>query len=427
MKEAIRSIVVAILTLEAKAILAKYRPKIILVTGSVGKTSTKDATYAALASSTFVRKSEKSYNSDIGAPLTILGVKNGWGNMIQWVRNIIDGALLIVITAPYPKWLIVEVGADRPGDISRRLAWLKPDVVVTTRIPTIPVHVEFYENPEDVAAEELAPLSWLTGGIAVISADDTPTPFVGSVKRITYGLAEGADVRVSDVRTIEEGGVVQGVNFTISYQGATQSVMLTHVVGESHVRAAAAGAAAALAAGATLESAAAGLMTLVPPPGRMRIIPGKDGSTIIDDTYNSSPVATEEALRTLAGLPATRRIAVLADMLELGTYSAAEHERIGRLAASTDMLITVGVRAQAIAEGMRAAQKEGEAETRVIRSFDRGSDASAFLLTILKEGDVALIKGSQSMRMERVVKSVMAEPNKAKDLLCRQDAEWLAR
>ena len=174
MKEAIRNIIVYILTLEARAVLKKYKPQIVVVTGSVGKTSTKDAAYAALKHHAFVRKSEKSYNSDIGVPLTILGVPNGWGNIVQWIKNILDGFLVLLVTTPYPRWLILEVSADRPGDISRALSWLKPDIVVATRFPEVPVHVEFYTSPEDVIKEELFPVTLLrTAGTFVLNSDDS--------------------------------------------------------------------------------------------------------------------------------------------------------------------------------------------------------------------------------------------------------------
>jgi len=148
-------------------------------------------------------------------------------------------------------------------------------------------------------------------------------------------------------------------------------------------------------------------------------------SVIIDDTYNASPAAMEEALIALGDIPRTgRRIAVLADMLELGGFSVTEHNRIGALVAeSADILVTVGVRTKGIAEGARSS---GMPENMIIEC-ERGSDASTELLSLIQSGDVILVKGSQSMRMERVVKSLMQEPEKAKDLLVRQDAEWSIR
>lgn len=117
MKSILKSLIKNILVLESRIILKKYKPYIIAVTGSVGKTSTKDAIYTAISSNFKVRKNEKSFNSEIGVPLTILGVQNAWSDPIGWLKNIFHGLELIFFKHDYPEYLIVEVGADHPGDI----------------------------------------------------------------------------------------------------------------------------------------------------------------------------------------------------------------------------------------------------------------------------------------------------------------------
>lgn len=119
MKSIFKNIISKIIAFEAILIIKKYKPSIIAVTGSVGKTSTKDAIFAVMSGSSFVRKSEKSFNSDIGIPLTILGCSNAWFNPILWMKNILTGLGLIIFNSEYPKWLILEVGADRPRDIQK--------------------------------------------------------------------------------------------------------------------------------------------------------------------------------------------------------------------------------------------------------------------------------------------------------------------
>ena len=429
MKEFIRRFIVYLVTAEAKAVLAKYRPKLIVVTGSVGKTSTKDAIYAALSKGFFVRRSEKSFNSDIGVPLTVLGVPNGWSNPVRWIRNLIDGALLIVLRAPYPEWLILEVGADRPGDISSSLPWLTPDVVVATRFPDVPVHVEFYASPAGVVEEELAPVWWLrAGGALVVNADDPRARGImpkQGVTRISYGFEAAADVRASALRSSSASHMPTGIAFDVAHMGSKAHVILTGVVGKTHAYAALAGIAVAVGLGVSVAEAAKAVSDYESPPGRMRLIPGLGGSVLIDDSYNASPVATEEALGTLVNIPRRgRKIAVLADMLELGTYSVAEHKRVGAIASkSADLLVTVGVRGRGIAEGAREAGMPADA----IHECDRGADASAYLVSMVQPGDVILIKGSQSMRMERVTKSLMARAETASKVLTRQDTEWLTR
>jgi len=126
MKEIFKKIIIFILILESKLVLLKFKPKIITVTGSVGKTSTKDAIYTALENNLKVRKNQKSFNSEIGTPLTILGLENAWSNPLLWVKNFFLG-LFVIFKKDYPDWLILEVGSDHPGDVRKVGKWLKPD------------------------------------------------------------------------------------------------------------------------------------------------------------------------------------------------------------------------------------------------------------------------------------------------------------
>src|SRR3989344_1721205 len=113
---------------ESQLVLWKYRPKIIAITGSVGKTSTKDASYAIISKISHVRKSEKSFNSEIGLPLTILGCPNGWNNPLLWLKNIAKGFWLFLYSHKYPKWLVLEGGVGKAGDMRKTASWLKTDV-----------------------------------------------------------------------------------------------------------------------------------------------------------------------------------------------------------------------------------------------------------------------------------------------------------
>jgi UDP-N-acetylmuramoyl-tripeptide--D-alanyl-D-alanine ligase len=165
------------------------------------------------------------------------------------------------------------------------------------------------------------------------------------------------------------------------------------------------------------------------PKGRMNIIPGLNGSTIIDDTYNSSPDAVRVALETLKEINAGRKIAILGDMMELGKYSVDEHRKVGREAAAvlaspaptSGILVTVGLRSRATAE---EAMKGGIAADSV-HSFESSDEAAAFMPSIIQPGDIVLVKGSQSLRLERVTKALMLDPSKASMLIVRQEKEWL--
>ena len=152
-KRLVKPIIVAVLACAARAVISRYRPRVVMVTGSVGKTSTKDAVAAALSERFFVRKSEKSFNSEFGVPFTILGVGNPWANPIAWLSVIKKFFVLMLLPNHYPNLLVLEVGADKPGDLQRILRIARPDAVVVTHLPEIPVHVEAYSSPEAVREE----------------------------------------------------------------------------------------------------------------------------------------------------------------------------------------------------------------------------------------------------------------------------------
>jgi len=426
----IKKLVVLILTLEARAVLWRYQPKIVAVTGSVGKTSAKDAIYAALAPHLHVRKSEKSFNSEIGVPLTILGCETGWKNPLIWIGNIFRGLLLLIRGDDYPRWLVVEVGADRPGDIRSIAQWLRPDIAVITGVPEIPVHVEFFDSPLALAREKRALAEYVKqGGKLVLNGDDTRmvelcTDFRGMT--VKYGLDESNDLYAADLTTEYEGDQPIGVQFRLQRGGSSLPVRVRGALGKPRVYAALAAIAVGQLAGVDEVSIANSLAEWSPSAGRMRVLRGRNGATIIDDSYNSSPVAVLAALDTLDELQGKRKIAVLGDMLELGRFSTEAHRSVGkRVAKVADRLYTVGFRARTIAE----AALEAKMKEKNMRVYELNESARAGqeLAEELKPGDVVLVKGSQAARMERAVLALMDEPDRAKELLVRQEDEWKNR
>ncbi len=435
MREWLKKAVVLVLTLEARAVLRKYNPKIVAVTGSVGKTSTKDAIFAALAEKYHVRKSEKSFNSEVGLPLTVLGLENAWGNPLKWLQNIFDGLLLILFDAHYPEWLVLEVGADRLGDISSLKQWMRTQVVVITRLPEVPVHVEFFGSVEEVVEEKASLIDTLRpGGALVLYGDDErtlrlqerlPAP---DAKILTFGFSDKADVRGSQFKLIyEEGKEVWPLGMsgtlTVGMESAPSEVL--GVLGAHTFLPLIAAAAVGSALDMPLPEIVQGLMDYKAPPGRMRLLLGIKDTLIIDDTYNSSPAAAHAALETVTGIRMKgRKIAVLGDMLELGRHSVEEHKKVGALVAKTcNLLLTVGFRARDIAN---SATDHGMPDKNILQ-YEGSGKAGSELQNILRPGDLVLVKGSQSTRMERVVKEIMSEPERAAELLVRQDAEWKRR
>lgn len=426
MKSILKTIVATSLALLASLVVRKYKPVVIMVTGSVGKTSTKDAIATALSERTLVRASEKSYNSEFGVPFTIFGVQNPWKNPLAWIAVYREALALLIFPNHYPKMLVLEVGADRPGDLMKILHIALPDAVVVTKLPEVPVHVEAYSTPEAVREEEFVPAYGLAHGAPlIISADDDYAKEFA--KRLqasvtTFGFVTGATVQITNMDVYRENDRVAGTQATLFIHSKEYPFVVKGVYGRPQLLAPAAAVAVALTQGISVSDALLGLKTYTPPPGRMRLLDGMRDTLLIDDSYNSSPIAAEEALNALHAFPdAVRRIAVMGDMLELGRYSVEEHARIGKLAAQkVDILITVGVRARAIADAARTAGMPTEA----VMTFGTAAEASAALLPIIESGDVILMKGSQNnIRLERVTESLLANPSDSSKLV-RQEREW---
>ncbi len=420
MKKIFKFITATALALLARAVVRRYKPHIVMVTGSVGKTSTKDAVAAVLATRFYVRKSEKSFNSEFGVPFTILGVDNPWHNPLAWFSLAKRAVALLILPNQYPKMLVLEVGADKPGDLARILRIVTPDAVIVTRLPKVPVHVEAYASPEAVREEEFSPAYALHAAAPLIISSDDPYALESALRTpariISYGTADSASVQVKNVDFYEEEGQVKGMRADAVMNGKKGDLVVKGSVGGTQIFPAAAALAAALAFDIALPDALKALEGYEPPPGRGRLLSGKNGSIIIDDSYNSSPVAVAQGLETLKAFPhAGRRIAVLGDMLELGRYSVTEHEHAGVLARdASDVVVAVGIRSRVFA------MAEGPAE---VLLFDNAAAAASALADFVRPGDVLLVKGSQSIRTERIVKALLADPADAA-ILVRQERTW---
>ncbi len=427
----LKKILVYILVLEARLIVKKYKPYVIAVTGSVGKTSTKDAIYDVLKTKiAHIRKSEKSLNSEIGLPLTIIGVRNAWYSPTGWLKNIYAGFVLIMLRKEYPECLVLEIGADHPRDIEKIAKWLKTDISVITKISETPVHVEFFNSPKDVFEEKAHLATALkSGGYLIVYGDEKNTLSLGDrvkdkdVSVISFGATGSSDIKACKSRIVYEDNRPTGFAFDIVDGDKTIPITLRGVLGETYAFPVLAGYAVAKAKGVSVGDMSDFTSNFNPPKGRMNILQGINGSVIIDDTYNSSPDAVLAGLKTLKQLETTgRKIAVLGDMLELGKYAQKEHRYIGsQLVGIADDLITVGPRSkdtymEALSLGFNAG---------CAKHFDRSNEAAEYLSGSVKAGDTVFIKGSQSIRMERVTKALLLEPEKADKLLVRQEQEWL--
>ncbi|MEI6280458.1 MAG: Mur ligase family protein [bacterium] len=422
-----------ILKTESRLVLWKYKPKVIAITGSVGKTSTKDAVYAVLSKVAYVRKSEKSFNSEIGIPLTILGCPNGWNNPFVWTVNILKGFWLILWPHKYPKWLVLEVGIGKPNDMYEVASWLMTDAVIMTAIGDTPSHIEFFKSRKHLIEEKSQLIKTLRkDGILVLNADDEAVFEMKSITKnltITYGFKDEVDIKVSsDNIFYNEKNEPEGIIFRIDNDGKSLPVVIEGVFGRNHVYASLAALALSFGLKLNMINAVQSLKNYDVPPGRMRLLKGIRDSLIIDDTYNSSPFACESALKTLGEIKSkendSRKIAILGDMLELGKHTIEAHNNIGHIAKeNSDVLVAVGPRAKTIKEG---AIEAGMQEDKIFE-FSNSHEAGVFIKTYIRKNDLVLVKGSQGMRMERVSGMIILDQKNKSRLLVRQDVEWLCK
>jgi UDP-N-acetylmuramoyl-tripeptide--D-alanyl-D-alanine ligase len=427
MKDILKRIIVSILTVEAWLLLKKHKPYIIAITGNVGKTSTKDAIYSVLAGSgKHVRKSEKSFNSEIGVPLTVLGLPNAWGSVSAWLSNIFTGFILLFLSKSYPRFLVLEIGADHPGDIKKIARWVKPDVVVLTAIPDIPVHIEYFKNLEQFLEEKAEIVKALKPeGLLLFNVDSQNCKKIAEripVLSKSYGYKEEADIYATDFKYIYEDEKPKGMSVKVSFGNESLPLRLFGFLGKHQFYSALVALLLAKQLDIDFVSAAQTLEKNTGPKGRMKILEGIKNSTIIDDTYNASPAAVHAALDALSSLKSeSKKLLVLADMLELGKYSSKEHKRV--IEHALDIADTVYLYGPQMTEAARNVNSDK------IRSFDK-SEKKKLIEQIKKDiqsQDLIFLKGSQGMRMEKVVKAIMKKQEDAKDLLVRQESEWLNR
>ena len=416
-----------ILKIAAKLILKKYRPEIIGITGSAGKTGAREAIYAVLASKFKARRSLKNYNNEIGLPLTVIGAAASAKSIFGWLKIFfLAGRLLLKQDKNYPEILILEMAADKPGDLNYLTDIVQPQIAVITSIGE--AHLENFGSLEKIKQEKSVLVKVIgRQGWAVLNVDDQQVKSLikaTKAKILTYGLDSEAEVSGQEPRLMITADVL-GMNFKLVSRHTFVPIFLPTVISKAGVYAALAGAALGIIKGFNLVEISQALKNYAPPPGRMRLLSGIKNTYIIDDTYNASPSASILAIETLAGLPKNGRenkYAVLGDMLELGKLSQTKHEEVGRAVVKNkiDKLIAVGERARDIARGAISA---GMSEDDVFH-FDATIDAGKFIQERIKSGDIILVKGSQGARLEKIVKEIMAEPLSAGELLVRQGSEW---
>jgi UDP-N-acetylmuramoyl-tripeptide--D-alanyl-D-alanine ligase len=342
--------------------------KVVGITGSVGKTSTREATSSLLSRRFNVLQSQRSFNSEIGLPLTLLELE------------------------PAHEIAVLEMGMYVPGDIRALCEIARPDIGVVTNVGYS--HLErtgSLDRTADAKAELVESLP--ATGRAILNADDPRVRGMASrtcAQCTLYGLTEDADLRATNI----ESHGFEGLSFTLTWSEQSASVR-TALIGEHNVYTALAASAVGLSLGMSLTEIAEGLGT-VDLSLRLRPRRGRGGVTVLDDSYNASPASMKAALDLLRQGQG-RKIAVLGDMRELGTHERQGHEDVGEEAASAaDVVVAVGDLGQIIGE--RAKDRGTE-----VRFAATTEAAVEMVPELLRPGDIVLVKGSRAMAMERIV------------------------
>ncbi len=429
MKALFKIIILKIVTILAKEILEKHKPFIIGVVGSVGKTTTKDGIAAVLDGQNIIF-TKKSMNSEFGAPLTIIGVESGWNSIVKWLMIMIRG-VKVLLQKDYAKYLVLELGADKKNDIRDLAKWIHCDVVVVTKFGDVPVHVENFKDKDQLIDEDFKIINTMkSSGVIIFNSDCTDSIHKmrevmekeknQSKNVISYGHKVG-DYKISFIKNnLKE----RCVSAKISQQkDRVVEIVCNNVLGEASLICAMPALIISDILNLDKSNSLKNIKNMKRENGRMKILEGKNSSIIVDDTYNSSPIAVLNGIKTLKDIDVKgRKIAVLGDMMELGEFTKDQHIKIGAEVAKVfDILVTVGSRSKFTAESARAS---GMGEGWILECDD-SNEAGLEVLNIIKPEDIIYLKGSQSTRMEKAVALLVSENVNVQDSLVRQNKEWL--
>jgi UDP-N-acetylmuramoyl-tripeptide--D-alanyl-D-alanine ligase len=403
MKRLLRRLIVWKLKVLARLTLRRYHPRIVAVTGSVGKTTTKDLTAAMLEVRFKLRASQGGYNTEFGVPLTILGERTP-RHFFGWFGVAVRALWRVVRRHDYPELLVLEMSADKPGDLAYLSRLARPDVAVVTNVQ--PVHIENYESIEEIATEKSQPVRALPeDGLAILNFDDTRVRMMRTLTEAPtsfYGLTDESNVWADRIAQGPD-GLTATIHVRPQEDAAPESYELsTKLLGRHQLSGVLAAFAVAYATGVDPKRALARITNFAGPPGRLQPLPGRGSLTILDDSYNSSPQAALASLEVLREFPGPHR-AVLGEMRELGDSGPDLHRMVGEQLGWLDELVTVGPQAEVMAEAAEAA-----GATRVTHVM---KTPEAIPLTADWQDGTALIKGSQNtLYLERVSESLLKDP-----------------
>lgn len=415
-----KGIVISLLELQTRRFLRKHKPKVVAVAGSMGKTSTKVFTATVLSEYYKVSVQEGNYNTQIGLPLAIFGLPVPAEKLyspLAWLQVLRQMEAKIHQPKLNHDVLVLELGTDSPGDLAHFRRYVHPDIGIITGVAA--EHMANFKTIDAVAKEELSLASFST--LTMINRDEIDAifaPLVQTSNIDTYGISGVAEYHY----LIEDFKLEEGFSGKfVSPEFGEQAVVL-HLLGEHNINAAVAAGAVGIKLGLTAEQVVAGMGKIQPMAGRMRLMRGLLGSSLIDDTYNSSPASAVAALQTLYRFPATQKIAILGSMNELGEFSETAHKTVGKRCDPTllDWVVTVGD------EAKRYLAPTAAGRGCQVRSFKSPYEAGAFVHSVMQPGAAILAKGSQNGVFTEEALKVLLHSTEEEGQLVRQSPDWLA-
>lgn len=407
-----KAMICRVLEAQVRRLRKRHHFTVVAVAGSVGKTSTKIAIARVLQASRRVLWQEGNYNDRLTVPLIFFNHNQPHiFNILAWCKIVLQNERSI--RQPYPyQMVVIEMGTDTPGDIAQ-FAYIEPELVVITAVT--PEHMEYFGTLDAVAAEELSALRFAQQ--TLVNIDDTPAKYLTGQTFTAYGLTPQSVYHVSK-RTAKG---MHGQTLTFQLGKKDQFTLTIPLLGDHGARIALGAAAAAHMVGLSITDIEQGVAAVTAFAGRMHILQGVKGSTIIDDTYNASPVAFRAALDVLQSGAAPQRIAIIGSMNELGAYSPQAHREVGEYCDPTklDWVVTIGPDAK---EYLAPVAKDRGCQ---VKTFLDPYKAGRFVKAQLKEGAVILAKGSQNrVFAEEALKTLLADKQDEAKLV-RQSAYWM--
>ncbi len=416
----LKKIVAYLLKISVYILLFRKKPEIIGITGSVGKTTTKNLIKELLSDDFDVQASDEGYNTEIGAPLMLFNIKapKRTKSAASWLKIIGKCFKYALSVKEYPEKVIVEMGEGYPGDIKYLARLFNPQKGVILAVKS--AHLKTFQTIENIRKEkEQLALSVVSGGKVFLNCDDSLVKDMNTQKNtkvVYFGKNINCNLRAENIKS-----EISGIEFDL-VEGKNKTRIKTLLFGEHMIYPILASIAVARSDHISIDKIKNKFLKIKPTIGRMNVIEGINNSLIIDDSYNASPEAAISALNFL-GKQKGRHISILGSMNELGEYEKRSHEEVGKKAAEvSNIIITVGEVANkylvesAISSGFNKKN---------IKSFLDSKEAGLYARRLIKKGDIILCKGSQNkIRIERAVKEIMLDKKNAKKILVRQSDFW---